>query len=277
MWRSCLLSLLISSLGGNCSIIVERLQPVKDEQDGTVADEGTAPFNSSLQDITCGVEVCALDCSQALETCLTSCQQSEMPTTGREGMATERDCRGGDSCCTRWNLCFEGEGDCDRDNQCYGNLRCGENKRDNNCRGRGFDSTDDCCFRPRGGGGRRCRGGDNCCTRGRPCRVGEGDCDNHDQCVGNLRCGSNNCRGRGFDSTDDCCYRPGGGNRGGGRPATGGWRPAGWRPAGWRPGGGGRRHPINEINNINIVTTNTNNIGSVNTRTDISNIFFSKK
>ena len=26
-------------------------------------------------------------------------------------------------------------------------LRCGENRRDNNCRGRGFDSTDDCCFR----------------------------------------------------------------------------------------------------------------------------------
>ena len=49
MWRSCLLSLLISSLGGNCSIIVERLKLVEDEQDGTVADEGTSPFNSSLQ------------------------------------------------------------------------------------------------------------------------------------------------------------------------------------------------------------------------------------
>ena len=42
---------------------------------------------------------------------------------------------------------FQGEGDCDRDNQCFGNLRCGENKRDNNCRGRGFDRTDDCCYR----------------------------------------------------------------------------------------------------------------------------------
>ena len=51
MWRSCLLGLAIISLGGKCSIIVEPLEPVEDEHDGTVADEGTTatPFNSSLQ------------------------------------------------------------------------------------------------------------------------------------------------------------------------------------------------------------------------------------
>ena len=48
MWRSCLLSLIISSLGGKCSIIVERLKPVEAEEDETVGAVGT-PFNSSLQ------------------------------------------------------------------------------------------------------------------------------------------------------------------------------------------------------------------------------------
>ena len=48
MWRSCLLSLIISSLGGKCSIIVERLKPVEAEENETVGAVGT-PFNSSLQ------------------------------------------------------------------------------------------------------------------------------------------------------------------------------------------------------------------------------------
>ena len=46
---------------------------------------------------------------------------------------------GGDNCCV--GHCNVGEGDCDTDSDCKGNLVCGEN----NCVGDGFDDTDDCC------------------------------------------------------------------------------------------------------------------------------------
>ena len=39
--------------------------------------------------------------------------------------------------------------------------------------------------------------------------MGEGDCDLDNDCKGNLVCGSNNCAGSTFDSTDDCCTDPG--------------------------------------------------------------------
>ena len=54
-------------------------------------------------------------------------------------------CRGGESCCgpelTR--LCGEGEGDCQRDEDCEGTLQCGED----NCGQSGglWDAEDDCC------------------------------------------------------------------------------------------------------------------------------------
>ena len=52
------------------------------------------------------------------------------------------DCsNGGDSCCTEDNLCQKGEGDCDTDAQCAGELTCGHN----NCVGDLFDLLDDCC------------------------------------------------------------------------------------------------------------------------------------
>ena len=35
-----------------------------------------------------------------------------------------------------------GEGDCDHDDDCAGNLLCG----DNNCVGLTFDGSDDCCY-----------------------------------------------------------------------------------------------------------------------------------
>jgi len=50
-----------------------------------------------------------------------------------------------------------------------------------------------------------CNGGDECCD-GITCGLGEGDCDSHENCVGHLRCGNDNCDGPGFDSTDDCCW-----------------------------------------------------------------------
>jgi len=56
-----------------------------------------------------------------------------------------------------------------------------------------------------------CHGGDSCCSADRPCHVGQGDCDTHDQCSGDLTCGIDNCDRKsfpGFDATDDCCEEP---------------------------------------------------------------------
>merc|ERR1719494_1812379 len=56
-------------------------------------------------------------------------------------------CLGGDSCCTAANPCGLGEGDCDRDDHCTGDLTCGIDNCDRKSMP-SFDSTDDCCQRP---------------------------------------------------------------------------------------------------------------------------------
>ena len=48
-------------------------------------------------------------------------------------------------------------------------------------------------------------GGNDCCTEEKPCKEDEGDCDNDDECAGNLKCGEDNCIGDAFDHSDDCC------------------------------------------------------------------------
>merc|ERR1712055_1101663 len=62
-------------------------------------------------------------------------------------LAAGQQCLGGDSCCTAANPCGLGEGDCDRDDQCSGNLTCGIDNCDRKSMP-SFDSTDDCCQRP---------------------------------------------------------------------------------------------------------------------------------
>lgn len=114
-------------------------------------------------------------------------------------------CDGGD--------CRKGEGDCDKNqNHCRGDLVCGGD----NCQymnpGDGYPGDSDCCYEPCRGE----RGWDfsyNCCVEGGDCGEGEGDCDNHGECSGNLRCGKDNCRymnpGEGkFPNDADCCYQP---------------------------------------------------------------------
>ena len=71
------------------------------------------------------------------------------------------------------------------------------------CEGIGFDETDDCCIEP------GCYGDDSCCQPYNQCSIGQGDCDTDEDCKGNLVCGNNNCDGKGFDNTDDCCIEPG--------------------------------------------------------------------
>ena len=45
------------------------------------------------------------------------------------------------------------------------------------------------------------------CTSDNPCGEDEGDCDHHDQCKKDHKCGTNNCRNSlGFESFYDCCY-----------------------------------------------------------------------
>ena len=111
----------------------------------------------------------------------------------------------------------EGEGDCDNSNECRGGLVCGNN----NCAqfGSVFHPKDDCCVRPRPeensvNPGPRCQGRNvdtgRCCTAASPCVEGEGDCDNDQECGGDMVCGDNNCKqfGEIFHPKDDCCVTP---------------------------------------------------------------------
>ena len=47
----------------------------------------------------------------------------------------------------------------------------------------------------------------SCCTRSNPCGVAEGHCDNDDDCLGHLLCGTDNCPSP-FPSYSSCCYEP---------------------------------------------------------------------
>merc|ERR1719209_1246781 len=54
-------------------------------------------------------------------------------------------CLGDDSCCSPDSQCGEGEGDCDTDNDCFGDLLCVPQGCDRTSFP-SFDSTDDCCL-----------------------------------------------------------------------------------------------------------------------------------
>jgi hypothetical protein len=111
--------------------------------------------------------------------------------------------------CEDTNSCGPGQGDCDYDSECTGNLVCGSN----NCGGSytcGAGSTspcgsyDDCCEAPP----------PPACEDTSSCGLGQGDCDTDYDCTGNLVCGSYNCGGSytcgagstsQCGSTDSCC------------------------------------------------------------------------
>ena len=53
----------------------------------------------------------------------------------------------------------------------------------------------------------------NCCSPGRTCNVGEGDCDSDRDCHYGLKCGTDNCfydfptsQGYNWEIMADCCY-----------------------------------------------------------------------
>ena len=115
---------------------------------------------------------------------------------------------GTSSCCTSENPCNKGEGDCDYNIDCVGNLVCG----DNNCHDDlGFPSWGDCCEEPTqtASGCDYYNGSYSCCTKQNPCNIGEGNCSNNDDCKGNLVCGDSNCdHALGFPGYFDCCEEP---------------------------------------------------------------------
>ena len=102
------------------------------------------------------------------------------------------------SCCSDASPCGIGEGDCDSDSECAGDLRCG----DGNCPAPAA-SYIDCCSAD----GMRCdpKNDDlSCCSDASPCGIGEGDCDRDSECGGDLRCGDGNCPAPAWHGMD-CC------------------------------------------------------------------------
>jgi len=138
------------------------------------------------------------DCEGSLKCGIDNCQ-GPFFTDGQDCCSDK--CYGGSSCCSEEYPCGLGEGDCDSNSECRGDLRCGTN----NCaNGTTFADGDDCCTE-------KCDGGDSCCTEEYPCGEDEGDCDSDSDCTGELVCGSNNCpKGTTFEDGDDCCVSLGG-------------------------------------------------------------------
>merc|ERR1719376_1177632 len=159
-----------------------------------------------------------------------------MPTTPMPTAVSA--CLGGDSCCSPTSPCGEGQGDCDTNNDCLGELVCVNDGCDRTTFP-SFDSTDDCCLMlsttpdPSTVTGTNpttiypetdsttisptstttvvplpCLGGDSCCSPSSPCGEGQGDCDRDADCLGGLICVEDGCDRTtfpSFDPTDDCC------------------------------------------------------------------------
>lgn len=114
--------------------------------------------------------------------------------TGQEG-----------GCCTKEKPCDVGEGDCDTNEQCRGQLVCGSN----NCPKDGFNWNygDDCCFNFEE------KPAKDKCKKTKDCGEGHGDCDKGD-CKEGLVCGKNNCEWNPKNASwfkklylDDCCEK----------------------------------------------------------------------
>merc|ERR1719392_481903 len=94
------------------------------------------------------------------------------------------------NCCVPSHQCGEDMGDCDKDEDCQGDLKCGID----NCPA-GFPGKDnDCCTsKPITDCTPNTPYSRHCCNYLGPCKEGQGDCDKDDQCEGDLVCGTNNC------------------------------------------------------------------------------------
>ena len=82
--------------------------------------------------------------------------------------------------CTSGCPCDEGEGDCDNDSQCTGDLVCVQYSGTDYCEAPSSPPPSDCHTVP--------LYDSDYCTSDCPCDEGEGDCDNSSQCAGDLVC-----------------------------------------------------------------------------------------
>ena len=115
--------------------------------------------------------------------------------------------------CSQDVPCNNGEGDCDDDSECAGQLVCGTDNCENGPRG--LDCCTSTCLNDIDCVNQECKSDINqCrldsystdwskCSQESPCTVGEGDCDDHHDCDGTLLCGHNNCASGPFGM--DCC------------------------------------------------------------------------
>ena len=115
---------------------------------------------------------------------------------------------GGLECCSDQNKCGLGEGNCESHSHCLQGLSCINDTH--LCRtlyDPSFPNNTNCCYLNCQAG--RTRGRD-CCTKEKPCPIGEGDCDHHHDCMPGLKCGLDNCKSfdPAFPASDyDCCYK----------------------------------------------------------------------
>lgn len=111
--------------------------------------------------------------------------------------------------CSSTTLCLEEAGSCTEWSDCYSHhgyapdLICRTG-----CNGAQFGPSDRCCK-----DGQRCGGTtDDCCTPTTPCDLGDGDCDEDNECLGSLVCGLDNCDTARMilhqSTINDCCENP---------------------------------------------------------------------
>ena len=106
--------------------------------------DGDADYDEDCEEgLKCGVDNCVLEPIGMWSVGSDCCYD---PVNGI--------CEGGDSCCTDENPCGVGEGDCDRNSNCEGELKCGTDNC-KKCLGEDlgvdcskFQPTDDCCYKP---------------------------------------------------------------------------------------------------------------------------------
>ena len=91
-------------------------------------------------------------------------------------------------CCTPDSPCFEGEGDCDSDDDCDGDLTCGENNCPHGFPARLGIHAPDCC-EPPASMSTHLLNYNNCDGK---CKQGEGDCDSDNDCMEGLLCDFDN-------------------------------------------------------------------------------------
>ena len=127
-------------------------------------------------------------------------------------------CTADDKCLCRKNNfcaeipCGEGHGDCDDDDECTGSFVCGHLNCANNtisdCCTSTCNTESDCVTENCNTEINQCRLDSyitawSNCSHTSPCADGEGDCDDHFDCKGELLCGNGNCASG--PTGMDCC------------------------------------------------------------------------